>query len=128
MPVVSFGLLMPVGTITDPQNKPGFATFTAQMISEGTKDKSSQEVAEAFEFIGARLSAEARREMTLISTETLTKHWKKALKLMAEVVRFPPFPQVELDRVKREHLTDLRRAKDDSGFIAEQIIPKFVFW
>jgi len=127
MPVVSFGLLMPVGTITDPQNKPGLATFTAQMISEGTKDKSSQEVAEAFEFIGARLSAEARREMTLISTETLTKHWKKALKLMAEVVRFPSFPQVELDRVKREHLTDLRRAKDDSGFIAEQIMPSLIF-
>ena len=127
MPVVSFGLVIPSGTITDPPNKPGLAAFTAQMISEGTREKSSQEIAEAFEFIGARLSAEARREMTLISTETLTKHWKKALKLMAEVVRFPSFPQIELDRVRREHLTDLRRAKDDSGFIAEQVMPGLIF-
>ncbi|MEE2881154.1 MAG: pitrilysin family protein [Chloroflexota bacterium] len=127
MPVVSFGLVIPSGTITDPPNKPGLAAFTAQMISEGTREKSSQEIAEAFEFIGARLSAEARREMTLISTETLTKHWKKALKLMAEVVRFPSVPQIELDRVRREHLTDLRRAKDDSGFIAEQVMPGLIF-
>ena len=127
MPVVSFGLVIPSGTITDPPNKPGLAAFTAQMISEGTREKSSQEIAEAFEFIGARLSAEARREMTLVSTETLTKHWKKALKLMAEVVRYPSFPQIELDRVKKEHLTDLRRAKDDSGFIAEQVMPGLIF-
>ena len=127
MPVVTFGLVVPAGAITDSLNKPGIAGFTAQMLSEGTDTRSSQEIAAAFEFIGARLSAEARREITLISTETLSKHWKRALELLSDVVRHPSFPAHELERVRREHLTDLRRAKDDAGFVAEQIMPGLVF-
>ena len=97
------------------------------MLSEGTDTRSSLEIAAAFEFIGARLSAETRREITLLSTETLSKHWKRALELMSDVVRHPSFPPHELERVRREHLTDLRRAKDDAGFVAEQIMPGLVF-
>ena len=127
MPVVSFGLIVSAGAITDPPEQSGLAAFTSQMLSEGTDTRSSQEIAEAFEFIGARLSAETRREITLLSTETLSKHWKRALELLSDVARHPTFPAHELDRVRREHLTDLRRAKDDAGFVAEQIMPGLVF-
>ena len=127
MPVVTFGLVVSAGAITDPSDQPGIAGFTAQMLSEGTDTRSSQEIAAAFEFIGARLSADARREITLLSTETLSKHWKRALELLSDVVRHPSFPPHELERVRREHLTDLRRAKDDAGFVAEQIMPGLVF-
>ena len=127
MPVVSFGLLVSAGAITDPPEQPGLSGFTAQMLSEGTNTRSSQEIAAAFEFIGARLSAETRREITLFATETLSKHWKRALELLSDVVRHPSFPPHELERVRREHLTDLRRAKDDAGFVAEQIMPGLVF-
>ena len=58
MPVVTFGLVISAGAITDPSDKPGIAGFTAQMLSEGTDTRSSLEIAAAFEFIGARLSAE----------------------------------------------------------------------
>jgi predicted Zn-dependent peptidase len=97
------------------------------MLSEGTETRSSQEIAAAFEFMGARISAETRREITLLSTETLTKHWTDALALMADLVLHPTFPQHELDRTRREHLTDLRRAKDEPTFVAEQVMAGLVF-
>ena len=127
LPIVSFALMLSAGAVTDPADLPGLAGFTAQMLSEGTETRSSQEIATAFEFMGARISAETRREITLLSSETLTRHWTDALGLMADLVLHPTFPEHELERVKREHLTDLRRAKDEPTFVAEQVMAGLVF-
>jgi zinc protease len=127
LPMVCFGLLLPVGATSDPLGLPGLASFTAQLLAEGTETRSSQDIAAAFEFIGARLSTDAHYEYTLVSTETLSKHWPQALALLADLVQHPTFPEHELERVRREHLTSLRRIKDDPTSIAEQIMPELVF-
>ena len=127
LPIVSFALMVQAGAITDPQEMPGLASFTTQLLPEGTATRSSQEISNAFEFIGARLSTETRKEISLLSSETLTRHWVTALELMADVVQNPTFPDREVERIRREHLTDLRRGKDDPTFIAESIMPGLVF-
>ena len=127
LPIVSFALMVGAGAITDPPEQPGLASFTTQLLAEGTETRSSQDIANAFEFIGARLSTETRKEVSILSTETLTKHWATALALLADVARNPTFPEREVERVRREHLTDIRRGKDDPNVVAERIIPGLVF-
>ena len=127
LPIVAFGLMLDAGATSDPETLPGLASFTSDMLSEGTTSKSSQEIASAFEFIGARLSTDVRREYTLLSSETLSKHWATALDLAADLVKHPTFPEHELERVRRELLTDLRRGKDDPTVIAERVMPGLVF-
>jgi len=127
MPIVAFGVLMDVGASRDPENLPGLAGFTAQMLPEGTTTKTSQEIAQAFEFIGSRISTDGRREYTLLSAETLTKHWPTALELTADLVLNPNFPDHEIERVRREHLTELRRGKDEPNAVAEQLMAGLVF-
>ena len=46
---------------------------------------------------------------------------------MADLVKNPAFPDHELERLRREHLTDLRRGLDDAGVIAARISPGLVF-
>ncbi len=127
MPIVAFGVLMDAGASRDPENLPGLAGFTAQMLPEGTTTKTSQEIAQAFEFIGSRISADGRREYTLLSAETLTKHWPTGLELTADLVLNPNFPDREIERVRREHLTELRRGKDEPNAVAEQLMAGLVF-
>ena len=127
LPIVAFALLLHAGATTDPPDKPGLASMTVQMLSEGTTTRNSQEIAEGFEFIGSRLHGDARRESTIISSEALTKHWPTALSLLADVVLNPTFPEHELERIRREHITDLRRSKDDATFIAGQVMPGLIF-
>ena len=127
MPIVCFGLMLKGGASDDPEALPGLASFTAQMLSEGTTSRSSQEMAAAFEFIGAHLTAEVRRECTLLATETLSKHWVHALELTADVVMRPTFPDHEIERVRRETLADLQRGKDDPGVVAERLMNGLVF-
>ena len=127
MPIVAFGLLLGSGASADPANLPGLMGLVGDMLPEGAAGKSSQRIANDFEFIGARLSVDSRREYSLISTETLSKHWASALEMMGDVILSPDFPQHELDRVRREHLTDLRRSKDEPNVIAEQLIAGLVY-
>ena len=127
IPIVAFGLMLPSGAAADPIGLPGLASFTAQLLAEGTESLSSQEVASAFEFLGARLSTDVRREYTLLATETMARHWTTGLGLIADLVKHPTFPEHELERIRREHLTDLRRLKDDPGGVAEQITSGLVF-
>ncbi len=127
MPIVAFGLLLGRGASIDPMELPGLSGLMGDMLPEGAAGKSSQQIANDFEFIGARLSVDSRREYSLVSTETLTKHWSSALEMMGEVVLKPDFPQHELDRIRREHLTDLRRSKDEPNVIAERLIAGLVF-
>ena len=127
MPIVAFGVLLGTGASADPSGLPGLAGVIGDMLPEGAAGKTSQQIANDFEFIGARLSVDSRREYSLLSTETLTKHWDSALEMMAEVMLSPDFPQHELDRLRREHLTDLRRSKDEPNVIAEQLIAGLVY-
>ncbi len=127
MPIVAFGVLLGSGASADPASLPGLSGLVGDMLPEGAAGKSSQQIANDFEFIGARLSVESRREYSLLSTETLSKHWENALDMMGEVMLSPDFPQHELDRVRREHLTDLRRSKDEPNVIAEQLIAGLVY-
>ena len=47
--------------------------------------------------------------------------------MMGEVILSPDFPQHEIDRVRREHLTDLRRSKDEPNVIAERLVAGLVY-
>ena len=118
LPTVAFGLLFRTGFITDPSTKPGLADLTASMLTEGTSNRSSQGIAEEMEFLGSQLGSMASREHAVLSAETLTSHWTTALEVMADVARNPVFPPEELDRVRKERLTDLRRIADSPVAIA----------
>jgi zinc protease len=127
MPIVAFGILLGSGAAGDPADLPGLAGMVGAMLPEGAAGKSSQQVANDFEFIGARLSVDSRREYSLLSTETLSKHWSNALEMTAQVLLSPEFPEHELERLRREHLTDLRRSKDEPNAIAERLIAGLVY-
>ena len=47
--------------------------------------------------------------------------------MMGEVLLSPDFPEHELERVRREHLTDLRRSKDEPNVIAERLVAGLVY-
>ncbi|MDA1347755.1 MAG: pitrilysin family protein [Chloroflexi bacterium] len=120
IPTVAFGLVMNTGAASDPLELPGLASMVASMLDEGTTSRTSQEISDQMEFLGTHLSAEASREYAVISVEALTQHSGTALEIAADVARNPTFPENELDRVRKERLTDLRRIPDVPTTIASR--------
>jgi zinc protease len=121
VPTVAVGVYFDGGAVLDPADKPGLGSFTARLLIEGTKTRSSTQIADEGDFIAARPNIGVDRENVVASTEALTRHWPKALELLADVLANPTFPEEEVARVKRERLTDLRRLRDDANAISERV-------
>jgi predicted Zn-dependent peptidase len=48
LPVLSILMLLPYGSAADPVERPGLAAMTADMLDEGSGDRSAIEIEEAF--------------------------------------------------------------------------------
>ena len=57
LPMVNISIAIKAGAIYDPPEKGGVAGLTAALLDEGTRNRSSRQIAEEIDFIGGRLSA-----------------------------------------------------------------------
>jgi zinc protease len=121
VPLIAAGIYVPGGAVLDPDDRPGLSSFTGRVLTEGTKRRSSIQIADEADFIAAHPNVGIDRENVIVTTESLTRHWDRALDLWADVVLNPTFPDEEIDRVRRERLTDLRRIRDDANAIADRV-------
>ena len=79
LPVISVALVDLAGGEQNPADKPGLAAFTARMLTEGTSSRSSFELADDADSIGAQLAATATVDVSRASigatrATTLTRH------------------------------------------------------
>ncbi|MDE2861426.1 MAG: pitrilysin family protein [Chloroflexota bacterium] len=126
LPAVSFALVLNSGGASDPASLPGLASFTTAMLQEGTAGRTSSRIADEMEFMGSQLATMTGRETTTLASETLTRHFPKALEIAADLVQNAAFPAEELDRVRRERLTSLRRMRDDPTAMAARHAPGLI--
>lgn len=105
VPVVDINLIVRAGSVHDPRELPGLATFTAGMLDEGAGARSALAIAEEVAFLGAQFSTSASYEFAQVSLHVPRRQLPAALDLMADVVLRPTFPDSEIARQR-----DLRRA------------------
>ncbi|MCH7626127.1 MAG: insulinase family protein, partial [Chloroflexi bacterium] len=125
--LVAMGLLLRSGAVDDPTDQPGLTDMMMALLPEGTTNRDSRQISDDMEFLGAQLSSEASREHAILSTEALTQHWAEALEIISDVAKNASFPQEEIERVRREHITDLQRISDNPTTIALRASRRLVF-
>ncbi|HKS14858.1 MAG TPA: pitrilysin family protein [Pseudomonas sp.] len=83
---------------------PGVATLTNAMLNEGVAGKDVTAIAQGFEGLGADFGNGSYRDMAVATLRSLSAADKRepALKLFAEVVGKPTFPQDSLQRIKNQ--------------------------
>jgi predicted Zn-dependent peptidase len=99
-PVLTLRLLIPTGSATDPAGQWGLAALTADLLDEGTVERSDVELHEALTRLGAHLAIDASSDATVLSLTTLPKHAREALGLFVEVVTRPRFDADDCRRVR----------------------------
>ncbi|HYH80200.1 MAG TPA: pitrilysin family protein [Longimicrobium sp.] len=128
LPVVSAALVIRgAGTTQDPAALPGLASFTASMLDEGAAGKSSLQIADALDLLGANLSTSAAWDAAYVNLYVLRKNFPAALRIMSDVVVRPDFPVNEVQRVRDERVTSLTRAKDEPQAIAANAFSSLVY-
>ena len=127
LPVVALHLVVDAGASHDPADKPGLASFTAAMLTEGTKKRGATRISDDLGFIGASLSAGAGFDSASLSGSVLSGHLEDLLEIFADVLTSPAFPQRDFARVQDQRLVSLIQQRDQPGATAAKAFQK-LYW
>ena len=122
LPTVNLALWIKSGAFDDPKDMPGLAKFTAEMLREGTAQRSSSQIAGAVDELGAVLRANAAfgSSHTEILASGLTPNLDKLLDLFSDVVMHPSFPADELEKYKTRQAAELEQERSTPDFLARE--------
>ncbi|HEX2780240.1 MAG TPA: pitrilysin family protein [Gemmatimonadaceae bacterium] len=127
LPVADFVLVVGSGTEADPAAHGGLASLTASLLREGTTTRSATALADQLSFLGASLFATSGWDMSQVALHTTTAQMDSALALFADVVQRPAFAAADVDRLKKQRLTDLLQARDRPRDIADRVYAQMLY-
>jgi len=130
LPTVSARLTMlGAGAVFEPADAPGLASFTAQMLNQGTATRNSLQIAEEVEGMGAAIGAVAPfgSATTAISASGLSETFPQTMALAADILLHPTFPEAELARLKQRQKAQLMQMRAQPPFLAREAFNKAVY-
>ena len=127
VPVVQVDLVVLRGSADDPSGKFGVASLVAAMLEEGAGSRSSLEIADAVDFLGADLGANGATDSSEVRLHVPVARLAEALPIMADVALRPTFPNDELERLRRQRLTAILQARDNPTTIDALAFSRVLF-
>jgi zinc protease len=127
----SFAMQMVVlsGGMSDPDDQHGTAQATAGLLREGTKTRTSKQIAEQVDSLGASLVANSGLSSinSIVSASGLTDNFDQIMELFADVLLNPSFPADELNKFKARALAQLRLQRSQPGFLGNEMFNKVMY-
>ncbi len=112
LPVVSAHAVVLTGSDANPVNKPGLASFTAAMLTEGTNRRTAPQIADDAAQIGSTVRSYSTADYSAAAIETLKQNIGTALDLLSDVVLDPKFDPTDIERIRKQRATQILQIKD----------------
>jgi zinc protease len=109
------------------ESKWGAAYFTAHLLSKGTTNKSSFEIAQLFDLYGAHLEVTPGLDYVSVSLYSLTKNIQPVLALLKEIILEPSFPEKELEQAVSIYTQNLKVNLEKTSFLASKLFRSTLF-
>lgn len=127
LPLISYRLAFRSGDINDPKDAIGLTSAMASLLNEGTKTRSSKQIAEEVERLGAKISAGSSADHTTISASTLSLYKSDVLQLLADITLNPTFPAEEIALYQKNTIQGLESQRANASFLANEQVDKILF-
>ncbi len=118
LPLVAASLQVLAGHAYAPPEKAGLASLTAALLREGTRKRSSQEIARAVDDAGGQLNATAGNDVATVSMEFMKSKAELGFELMADIVQNPVFAEEEIARQQQQILSSLAVQYANAQYLA----------
>lgn len=110
----------------DPK-KIGIARLTAEMMNEGTKTYTSEQLSHELDKLGANISFSAGTTSTTIFVTTLDKNVDGTLKLLEDMLYNPRFDAEDFKRVKNQAIEGFYTEIKDASLTANKAFAKLIY-
>jgi zinc protease len=115
------------GSLNEGASQVWLSDLTGDLLQEGTKKKTAEEVDQAFARLGGRLTVTTTADQTLLTADVLSENAPAAAELLAEVLTTPRLPESELPRLKNDLLRQLAIAKTQPQQMALERFRKVLY-
>ncbi|MGH9555196.1 MAG: insulinase family protein, partial [Terriglobales bacterium] len=127
LPVVAANLVALAGSETNPADRPGLASFAADMLDEGTERRSTLQLSQDVNRIGAELTTASASDYSSVNIRSLKRNADAAFDLLADVTLHPAFAPAEIDRVRKQRLTTILQQRDNPSQLAMRTFNRMVY-
>ena len=110
-PKATIELMVRAGNVNEAQGQTWLADLTGDLMREGTTSRTAAQIAEETARMGGGLTIAVQSDQTDIFGDVLGENAPAFVRLLADVVQNPRFPESELSRLKANRVRQLSIAK-----------------
>ena len=125
--LVQFQMQIKGSLLLENNDKIGVSNLLANLMTKGTQNKTTQELENAIEILGATIKVNATNEAIVISGSSLAKNYEKTMQLVEEIVTKPRWDKAEFDLTKESTLSQINEQNADPNSIASNQFQKLVY-
>jgi len=127
IPVVTTLAVVEAGATRDPRDLEGLAQFVTRGLSEGTRNMNALELTTRLEMLGTTLDTGADWDSAIVQLTALSSRVDDALAVLAEVLRYPSFPEHELERLRAERRADLAQLRAEPRGLSDVFFSRLLY-
>lgn len=124
---VTIGIWILAGSRHETAETNGISHFIEHMLFKGTKTRTAQEIAEAFDSIGGQVNAFTSKEYTCFYARVLDIHKEYALEILSDMFFNTIFDEKEMDREKNVILEEIKMYEDAPDDIVHDLLAQATY-
>jgi len=103
------------------------ANIAGSMLIRGTKNKSRQEIQDEFDRMKTRAGVSGNAVGATATIETTEENLPGALRLVAEILRQPAFPQREFDQIIQQQIASVEASRKEPQMLASNELQRHLY-
>lgn len=115
VPALTLRAWVEAGTAFNPPGKDGLSNIVGQMLAEGTKKRTHEQIADDIDFVGGRLANTGSG----LDVSVLSKDIELAFDLSSDMLAHSAFPTERFEFQKQRILSEIRASKDEPRYKAQ---------
>lgn len=127
LPLVNFSIRIKGGQLFDDMDLPGVANLMTDIMQEGTKNKTPEELEDAIGQIGASIYMSTSQEYITVSANCLARYFDETVALIEEMLLEPRWDAEEFARIKTRQINNIKQRSSNPNIIASQVSDKIMY-
>jgi zinc protease len=116
--IIAARIFIRTGSRWESRTQAGLSQLVSAVLTKGTEQLSSLEIAERVESVGASLGADSSADYFLVSLKTVSADFADMLELVGQLLRSPTFPKEEVELEQRLTLQAIRSQQEQPFTVA----------
>ncbi len=127
VPIVTMRVAFLGGVRFETERTAGLNSFLAGMLTKGTTSRTALDIAREIESIAGGIDGDSGRNTFGATATVLSKFLNEGLDLFADVLLHPSFPEIEIEKRRRDVLAAIRAQEDNPSSYAFRIFNRALF-